>query len=108
MEIPEDELGLAVRNWAGGAEKACLISCFVQPRASRNQILGVHGGELKIQLTTPPVEGRANKDLCTFWAKILHVSKSSVQLKSGGTSRHKVLMVSNVSAEDVMKVIGEL
>ncbi len=88
-----------------GTELGCQIRCFVQPRASRNQVVGLHGEELKIALTTPPVDGKANRDLCTFLAKTLRVSKGSIELVSGLTSRHKVLEVNGVDVETATKIL---
>ncbi len=68
----------------------CLIlNVYVQPRASKNQICGIQGLELKIRITSPPVDGAANKLCREFLADIFGVSKSSVEIISGETSRHK-------------------
>lgn len=71
-----------------------LVLCvYVQPRASKNQICGVQGDELKIRLTSPPVDGAANKLCREFIADLFDVSKSSVKIISGETSRHKRLRI---------------
>jgi uncharacterized protein (TIGR00251 family) len=71
-----------------------LILCvYVQPRASKNQICGVQGIELKIRLTSPPVDGAANKLCREFVADLFDISKSSVEILSGETSRHKRLRI---------------
>lgn len=71
-----------------------LILCvYVQPRASKNQICGIQGEELKIRLTSPPVDGAANKLCREFVADLFDVSKSSVEIISGETSRHKRLRI---------------
>ncbi|MGD8369472.1 MAG: DUF167 family protein [Desulfobacterales bacterium] len=69
------------------------FSVFVQPRASNNEVAGLYRDALKIRLTAPPVEGKANK-LCTeFLAKSLKVPKSSVQIVSGQTGRTKQVKI---------------
>jgi uncharacterized protein (TIGR00251 family) len=71
-----------------------LILCvYIQPRASKNQICGIQGEELKIRLTSPPVDGAANKLCREFIADLFDVSKSSVEIISGETSRHKRLRI---------------
>ena len=61
----------------------------VQPRASRNEITGLHDSALKVRLKAPPVEGAANKMCLKFLSKILDVPKSSLEIASGTTSRRK-------------------
>lgn len=70
-----------------------VLNVYVQPRASKNQICGIQGDELKIRLTSPPVDGAANKLCREFVADICNVSKSSVEILSGETSRHKRLRI---------------
>jgi uncharacterized protein (TIGR00251 family) len=73
----------------------------VAPRASRNRVIGVQDGALKVALTAPPVEGAANEALKKLLAKALGVSKSKVEILRGDRARIKVLRVSGVSVRDV-------
>ena len=73
----------------------------VVPRASRNEIAGVHGDALKVRLTAPPVEGRANEALIAFLAKRLGVRNSQVEIVAGATSRRKKLRVIGLSGQAV-------
>jgi len=75
----------------------------VHPRAKENAITGEVGDALKLSLTSPPVEGRANEACIEFFAKLLKVPRSSVTIASGQTSRQKVIGVSGLSAEEVRK-----
>jgi uncharacterized protein (TIGR00251 family) len=70
-----------------------VLSVYVQPRSSKNQICGIQGDELKIRLTSPPVDGAANKLCREFVADLFDVAKSSVDIISGETSRHKRLRI---------------
>ena len=70
-----------------------ILQVQVQPRARREAVAGVKDGRLKIQLTSPPVDGRANEHLIAYLAKLFGVPKSSVILEQGGTSRRKVLRI---------------
>ena len=74
-------------------DSGLILSVYVQPRASKNQICGIQGDELKIRLTSPPVDGAANKLCREFVADLFNVSKSYVEIIAGETSRHKRLRI---------------
>lgn len=73
----------------------------VVPRASKNEIVGVHGDALKIRLTAPPVEGKANEALVAFLAQRLDVRRSQVEIVVGTTSRRKMIRVTGLLAQEV-------
>jgi uncharacterized protein len=73
----------------------------VHPRAKKNAITGEVGDALKLALTAPPVEGRANETCIAFLAEVLNVPRSSVTIAAGKTSRNKVILVSGLSAMQV-------
>jgi len=73
----------------------------VHPRAKKNAITGELGDALKVSLTTPPVEGRANGACVEFFAKLLKVPRSSVTIAAGQTSRNKVVRVVGVTGQYV-------
>lgn len=89
------------------ADGSLLLKLLVQPRSSRNEIGGLHNGALKLRLTTPPVEGRANKAVITFLAKQLHLPKSALTIKSGQQSRAKVLLIRDCNEQTVRKLVAE-
>lgn len=76
------------------------VAVQATPNARRNEILGIAGDALKIKLQAPPVDGKANETLMRFLADMLDVSKSSVVLTQGQTSRRKVLEVSTAMSVD--------
>ena len=78
----------------------------VHPRAKRNAITGEFGDALKLALTAPPVEGRANEACIEFFANLLKVPRSSVTITSGETGRRKVIRVAGLSAKEVQERIG--
>jgi uncharacterized protein (TIGR00251 family) len=78
----------------------------VHPRAKKNAITGEIGDALKLSLTTPPIDGRANEACIEFFAKLLKVPRSSVTIASGQTSRNKVIRVAGLSAEELRKRIA--
>ncbi|MCQ9712155.1 DUF167 family protein YggU [Actinobacillus suis] len=69
------------------------LRIFLQPKASRDQIVGLHDNELKIAITTPPVDGAANAHLLKYLSKLFKVPKSSIVLEKGELQRHKQLFV---------------
>jgi len=84
-----------------------VIALQVQPRSSRNQIVGLQGELLKIKLTSPPVEGAANKSCCEFFAKLLHLAKGQVELVSGDKSRQKRILLRNQTLQQVEALLKE-
>jgi uncharacterized protein len=79
----------------------------IHPRAKKNAITGEVGGALKLSLTSPPVEGRANDACIEFFAKLLKVPRSSVTIASGRTGRNKVIRVDVLSAGEVERLITQ-
>jgi uncharacterized protein len=69
------------------------VSVHVQPRASRSEIVGLHGAALKVRLQAPPVEGAANDALVALFAERLGVPRRSVRVVAGATSRGKVVEI---------------
>lgn len=78
-----------------------LLFCHVQPGASNTKIMGIYGTTLKIALAAPPVDGKANKELCVFFAKLLNLPKTSVSITSGQTSRNKTLFLPGITLEQL-------
>jgi hypothetical protein len=86
--------------------KGVTFAVKIHPRAKRNAITGELGDALKVCLTAPPIDGRANEACIKFFAKLLKVPRSSVTIASGHASRAKVIRVSGVSAKEVNDRIG--
>lgn len=90
-----------LRQTAAGVE----LQLLVQPRASRDQLVGVQGGELKVRLAAPPVDGAANVACCVFFARLCSLPKSRVTLVAGESSRHKRLLLAGAEPVAVGAVI---
>ncbi len=75
---------------------AFCLSLHIQPGAKKSSVAGLHGEALKIRLAAPPVDGKANAALVAFVAELLQLPRAAVSLKSGQTSRQKVLRVEGV------------
>ena len=78
----------------------------IHPRAKKNAITGEVGDALKLALTAPPIEGRANEACIEFFANLLKVPRSSVNIASGQTGRRKVIRVAGLSAAELRKRLG--
>jgi uncharacterized protein len=92
---------IPVRDTPAGA----VFQVKVHPRARRNAVVGVVGQALKLALTAPPVEGRANDACIAFLAEFLNVPRSSVTIAAGDTSRQKLIRVAGVRAAQVEETL---
>ncbi len=77
-------------RWEGDS---LLLAIRVQPRASRDEIVGPHGNSLKVRITAPPVDGRANAHLIKYLAKAFGVPRARVTLLAGESGRDKRLRI---------------
>jgi hypothetical protein len=79
----------------------CTLSVRVHPGAKRDAITGTHADAIKIALTAPPTDGRANDALIAFIAEQLKLPRARIALLSGASSRSKVLYITGKSAAEV-------
>lgn len=93
---------LSIKEGPNGAS----FAVRVKPRASRDEIRGLHGDALAVMLTAPPVEGAANEALRKLFAKALGVPASAVEILAGQLGRSKVVRVIGVSAEQIRALLG--
>ncbi|ADJ29777.1 DUF167 domain-containing protein [Nitrosococcus watsonii] len=76
-------------QWYCWQQEALIVQIRLQPRARGDEVIGPHGNRLKIRITAPPVEGKANTQLLRFLVKTFQVSRNQVYLLSGTASRDK-------------------
>ena len=91
--------------WLRQGDRQTTLTLHIQPGAKKTEVAGEHGDALKIRLAAPPVDGKANAALIAFVADRLGVAKSSVSLKSGQTSRRKVLEVTEAPADTAQRLL---
>lgn len=72
-----------------------VLRLMIQPKASRDGLVGLHGDELKVAITAPPVDGQANTHLVKFLAKQFKVAKSQISIEKGELGRHKQVRITN-------------
>jgi len=77
----------------------------VLPRASKNEIKGLHNNALRVRLTSPPVDGAANKECINFLAKKLKVPKNKVSIISGEAAREKIISGRGIKKKDVLALM---
>ena len=89
-------------------EGTVMLKVLLLPRASKNELVGIHGDRLKIKVTSPPVEGQANKKLCEFLSKLMGVGKRQIEIIEGQRSRVKKVRISDKSIDEVRKRLNQL
>lgn len=77
----------------------------VQPKSSRNQVDGFEDGTLRLRVTAPPTEGKANAGVIALLAKTLGISKSKLQIIRGQSSRDKVVSVDAITEQEIRRRI---
>jgi hypothetical protein len=95
-------VAFTVRDTSHGAQ----FALRVQPRASRNAFAGVMGDAIKLAITAPPVDGKANQAVIQYLSDLFRVPKSSIEIVSGETGRNKVIAIRGMSAAQVLKVLN--
>jgi uncharacterized protein len=93
---------LTIRDISGG----CTLPVRVHPGARRNAITGIHDGALKVSLTTPPTDGRANQALIAFLAAQLRIPRARVTLLTGASSRSKSLRIAGLTAAQLRAALA--
>ena len=85
----------------------CQLAIKAVPNASRSAIVGWLGGALKIKLKAPPVDGKANAELCRFIAQVLDLPKTAIYVTTGDTSRLKLVQITGLTLDEARSRLGE-
>jgi uncharacterized protein (TIGR00251 family) len=88
-------------GFAKDVADGCTLSVRVHPGARKNGVTGAHADALKIALTAPPVDGKANEALIAFLADVLHLPRARIALVAGATSRAKTVRITGKSAAEI-------
>lgn len=83
------------------------VMVYVQPKAKRNTIVGLYNNCLKLSVTSPPVDGKANKEVVQLLSKLFNVPKTKIIIKRGAHSRTKQIIVGSVTLKQVQRCIEE-
>jgi uncharacterized protein len=84
-----------------------ILKVHLQPKASRNEIVGPYRDGIKVKVTAPPIEGKANEALIRFLAKEFGISMSSIEILKGLHSREKTLRISGTLDQELVKKISK-
>lgn len=77
-------------------DNTLILRCLIQPKASRDEIIGVQDERLKIRITAPPVDGKANAHLIRFLSDVMDVPRSRIELTNGDTGKRKTLRITGL------------
>lgn len=88
-------------------DKGIFIKVKLSPNSSKNEILEFADGILKVKVTAPPVEGKANKALCDFLARELSIPKSDIIITKGSSSRNKTIFIEKRHEEKIKKILTD-
>jgi len=80
--------------WKNGIMKDMILKIYLQPKSSKNEIVGPYQDGIKVKVTAPPIKGKANEALIRFLAKELRISPSCIEITKGHHSREKTLSIS--------------
>jgi hypothetical protein len=83
--------------------KDIILKVYLQPRSSKNEIVGPYRDGIKVKVTVPPIEGKANEALIRFLAKEFGISSSSIEILKGLHSREKTLRISGILNQEWVK-----
>ena len=92
--------------WIIEEDGAVIMNVLLQPRASKNELVGIHGDCLKIKVTSPPVENKANKKLCEYLSGLIGKSKKKIEVVKGEKMRIKKVRISDSTLEEVRKKLS--
>ena len=95
---------LRIKEYKDGIQ----FSGLIHPRSANNKICGLQDEYLKIHITSPPVDGNANKMCVKFLAKILSVSQSKITIVSGQNGRKKIIRIDGMNTSEFLKKIPSI
>ena len=95
---------LRIKEYKDGIQ----FSGLIHPRSENNKICGLQDEYLKIHITSPPVDGNANKMCVKFLAKILSVSQSQIAIVSGQNGRKKIIRIDGMNTSEFLKKIPSI
>lgn len=87
-------------------DQEVVLNLYIQPKSSRDRIAGLHDGAIKMNITAPPVDGKANSRVIAFLARLLKVPKSAITITSGHQSRKKKVTISGFEPDYIRQGLG--
>ncbi len=93
---------------ASSLDDTPILRLYVQPKASKTRFIGLYDGCLKIGVAAPPVDGKANKEIQKFLAKMFSISKADIIITTGVHSRRKLVKIKNISTMEVRATVEKM
>lgn len=87
---------------------SCVLAIKASPNAPRNEVVGWLGDALKVKLHAPPVDGKANAELCAFLAETLGLPRRAVSLATGDTSRQKLVRITGLTLDETRRLLDKV
>lgn len=87
------------------ADGAVLLHIYVQPKASKSKVVGLFDGCLKIAITAPPVDGKANEEVMKFLSRLLNIPGRDIVIQAGAQSRRKRVLLQTARVEEILEKI---
>ena len=91
--------------WINSCKDGIRLSAIIQPRSSKNEVIGIFNNALKIRLTSPPVDGAANKACIHFFSKLLGVSPSEISIVQGLSSKNKTIEIIGLNEKQFREIL---
>ena len=91
-------------DWLTKHENGSILQLHIQPNSSKDEIMGLHGGRLKIKIKAQPIEGEANSALIDYLSVVFKISKKKIFLLQGESSRQKKILV-ELSQSEVINLV---
>jgi uncharacterized protein (TIGR00251 family) len=82
------------------------INVQVSPNARHNEVVGLDNDSVKLKIAAPPLQGKANKELIKFLSQALKVSRGSITIERGLTSRNKAIAIVGLDRAEIVKRLG--
>jgi hypothetical protein len=86
--------------------KEILLKVYLQPRSSKNEIVGPYRDGIKVKVTAPPVEGKANEALIRCLARAWEIPPSSIEILKGHYSREKTVKIEGIDGHEILDPFG--
>jgi uncharacterized protein (TIGR00251 family) len=86
-------------------ENRAVIPVRVHPNQARNEIAGSINGVIRVNISAPPLKGKANRELVAYLSRLLGISKDSISIIKGHTARNKLVAIDGMSRDSVMKLL---
>lgn len=87
------------------SDGSLILHLHIQPRGAKSRIVGLHDERLKISIASPPVDGKANKEVVKFLSTLFKVNQKNIVLKAGLQSRKKTVVITSISSSAIREIV---